>query len=68
VTWTGYNMYRTDDGIGSKKQRVYLTRLLTPPAPGPSAGGLSLLAAGLLAAAAATLARRFRREASPPSS
>jgi len=60
VSWTGYDMNRTDDGVGSKKQRVYLTRLVTPPAPGPSAGGLSLLAAGLLAAAAATLARRLR--------
>jgi len=65
VSWTGYDMNRTDDGVGTKKQRVYLTRLVTPPAPGPSAGALSLLAAGLLAAAAATLARRLRTQPAP---
>jgi hypothetical protein len=65
VSWTGYDMNRTDDGVGTKKQRVYLTRLVTPAAPGPSTGALSLLAAGLLAAAAATLARRRRAQPAP---
>lgn len=58
VAWTGYNQYRSDDGVGSKKQRVYVTKILAPQAPAwtPLLG--AILAALLGLAGIRTLRRR----------
>ena len=57
VVWTGYDQYRSDDQVGSKKQRVYATRVLAPAVPGLS----SVLGLGLAAAVAAAGAWALRR-------
>ena len=60
VAWTGYDQYRSDDAVGSKKQRVYVTRLATPAAPGASPRSLAGIALALVAAGALVLRRRKR--------
>ena len=61
VGWTGYDQYRADDGVGTKKQRVYVTRVLAPDAPGATPGSMGMTAAALAAAGALALFRRRRR-------
>ena len=63
VVWTGYDQYRSDDGVGTKKQRVYATRVYAPAAPGASPRGVAVLAAALAAAGALMLMRQRRRAA-----
>ena len=52
------DQYRADDGVGTKKQRVYVTRLLAPNAPGASSGSLAAMAAALAAFGVLMLLRR----------
>lgn len=64
VGWTGYDQYRSDDGVGTKKQRVYVTLVASTPAPAAAPGPLAALAAGLVAAGALALRARRRTPAS----
>ncbi len=59
VGWTGYDQTRTDDGVGTKKQRVYLTAVNTPPAPAATPRVLALLSLVVAAAGAVALRRRL---------
>ena len=61
VGWTGYDQYRADDAVGTKKQRVYVTRVLPPDALGATPGTAAVMAAALAAAGALALYLRRRR-------
>lgn len=61
VGWTGYDQYRSDDAVGTKKQRIYATRVYAPDVPGASPLTTAALAAALVAAGALALFVRRRR-------
>jgi len=60
VAWTHYDQYRSDDALGQKKQRLYVTRIGAPQAPAASNGVLAAVAAALAATGAVAMRRRRR--------
>ncbi len=60
IAWTGYDQYRADDGVGSKKQRVYVTRVSAPAAPAAMPWQTAIAAFAMAAIGAVGLRRRRR--------
>jgi hypothetical protein len=60
VVWTGYDKWRNDEGMGTKKERVMATRVGAPIAPGASPGNVALLALALACTGAVALFARRR--------
>jgi len=58
VAWTGFKNWRTDDGVGNKRQRVYVTRLAAPVAPAALPGTVAGVALAMAALGALALRRR----------
>jgi hypothetical protein len=60
ILWTNYDKYRADDGVGTKKERVYATVAVGSAVPGnsPMQTGAMALALGLGGIAALGLRRR----------
>ena len=61
VGWTGYDQYRADDGVGTKKQRLYATRVMSPAAPGMTPWQVAGLAGAMAVAGALAMSLRRRR-------
>ena len=61
VGWTGYDQYRADDGVGSKKQRLYATRVVAASLPGAGPWPVAGLALAMAAAGAWVMGLRRRR-------